>query len=492
MGTEIDRTSFEASDYLAFARRLEQNLEQLRSCLDQPGFGEGPGSLGSELEMYLADREGSPLYLNQEVLADANDPQLTLELNRYNLEYNLSPQALAGQPFARTEEEMLAKLKGLRPLVEARGGQVLLTGILPTLQPTDFGPECLTDQPRFHALVEQLIKRRGRAFEVDINGDESLQLSMADIVLEGANTSFQVHYRVNPGAFADTFNAVQLVTPLVLAIAGNSPILFGHSLWQETRVPLFKQSIDTRIRDRYGWNEPARVNFGHGWVRRGPYELFAEAVRLYPPLLPVCGSARDHEPDPGEPPALQELRLHQSTVWSWNRPVYDPADGGHLRIEMRALPAGPTPVDMVANAALMIGLAEGLRPRINDLLPALPFHLAEYNFYRAAQHGLHARLLWPELDQTSYREQRAGNVIRELLSLAYRGLADIGIERSEAEYYLGIIAQRLARAQTGASWQLARLRALRESHSREVALRHMLQDFVGHSVGNRPVAEWPL
>lgn len=490
MGSDIDRIDFEEGDYVAFSHRLEHNLQQLERALARPGFGEGPASIGSELEMYLVDRTGYPLYVNSELQDDAADPQLTLELNRYNLEYNLSPYPIADRPFVRTEAEILEKLAGLRQLAANRGGQIVLTGILPTLRESDFGPHCITDRKRFHALVGQLIRRRGHAFQVDINGDEPLQLDMADITLEGANTSFQVHYRVAPRDFADTFNAIQLVTPLVLAISGNSPLLFGHSLWQETRVPLFKQSIDTRLRDHYSWKEPARVNFGHGWVRRGPLELFAEAVRLYPPLLPLRAGEDDTAED--EVPALQELRLHQSTVWCWNRAVYDPAGEGHLRVEMRALPAGPTPRDMVANAALFIGLAEGLRPRINDLLPGLPFHMAEYNFYRAAQHGLRAQLVWPETDQGGCRERPVREIIQDLLPLAYRGLAQIGIGNAEAERYLGVIAQRLAREQTGATWQLGRLAQLRAVMPAEQASLAMLQDFIRHSVSNQPVAAWPL
>jgi gamma-glutamyl:cysteine ligase YbdK (ATP-grasp superfamily) len=489
MGTEIDRIEFQESDFVAFRQRLEENLQQLEQALARPGFGEGAASLGSELEMYLVDTAGRPLHANEELLADADDPQLTLELNRYNLEYNLSPYLLSERPFASTEAEILTKLSRLRHLAGARGGQIVLTGILPTLRLEDFGPRCMTNRKRFQALVAQLIRQRGSAFTVNINGAEPLRLSMTDITLEGANTSFQVHYRVSPENFGDTFNAMQLVTPLVLAASVNSPSLFGHCLWQETRIPLFKQSIDTRIRDRYGWNEPARVNFGHGWVRRGPFELFAETVRLFPPLLPVCDGALDREQ---MPPALAELRLHQSTVWSWNRPVYDPAGGGHLRVEMRALPAGPTPVDMVANAALMVGLAEGIRPRINSLLPALPFHLVEYNFYRAAEDGLEARLVWPNLQRGGYREQPVSQILQELLPLAYRGLAGIGIERDEAEQYLGVIEQRLARGQTGASWQVARLAHLRGRQAPREALHTMLQDFIGHSITNQPVGEWPL
>lgn len=493
MGIEIDTTSFAEDDYRVFASRLEENLDALGQLLADPAFGRGVGSLGAELEMYIVDARGRPLYANQEILADAHDPSLTLELNRYNLEYNLSPYALDAAPFASTEREVLEKLERIRAVAANHGGRIVPIGILPTLRETDFGPHCITDRKRYHALVQQLIKRRGDRFRIDINGEDPLKLDMADITLEGANTSFQVHYRVEPAAYADTFNAIQLMTPLAVAIGANSPTLFGHRLWHETRIPLFKQSIDTRHADRYSWNEPARVNFGQGWVRRGAQELFREVVSIYPPLLPICAPRSPaQELDSGDVPSLSELRLHQSTVWLWNRPIYDDADGGHLRIEMRALPAGPTAVDMVANSAFLIGLAEGIRPRINELLPGLPFSKAEYNFYRAAQHGLDAKLLWPDARQSGYREQAVTQIIDDLLPVAREGLDTIGISTAESERYLGVIRQRLQRRQTGAVWQRKMLAALKQDMPQEEALRELLEIFIGHSEANLPVAEWHL
>ena len=493
MGIDIDRIEFAPDDYRAFSRRLDENLDALAALLDDPGFGRGPASLGAELEMYIVDAAGRPLFANQEILADAADASLTLELNRYNLEYNLPPYGLHQSPFLATEREILARLERLRAVAATHGGRIVPIGILPTLRQTDFGPHCITDRRRYHALVQQLIKRRGDRFRIDINGQDPLKLDMADITLEGANTSFQVHYRVEPGAYADTFNAFQLMTPLALAIGANSPTLFGHRLWHETRIPLFKQSIDTRHVDRFSWNEPARVNFGQGWVRRGAQELFREVARIYPPLLPICApESPARELAAGRTPSLPELRLHQSTVWLWNRPIYDDADGGHLRIEMRALPAGPTAVDMVANAAFLIGLAEGIRPRINELLPSLPFSMAEYNFYRAAQHGLDARLLWPEVDQSGYREQSAASLIGAMLPVARAGLDAIGVAAAEADRYLKVIEQRLARARTGATWQRDMLAQLRQQLPLEAALHQLLEIFIGHSEANLPVAEWPL
>jgi gamma-glutamyl:cysteine ligase YbdK (ATP-grasp superfamily) len=493
MGIEIKNTSFATVDFQAFTARLEENLDALYQLAGTPKWGQGPASLGAELEMYIVDQAGSPLHANQEIEADANDPQLTLELNRYNLEYNLSPYMISEGAFAATEQEICQRLAHLRSVAAQRGGRIVPIGILPTLRQSDFGAHCVTDRRRYHALVQQLIQRRGDEFRIDINGRDPLQLDMADITLEGANTSFQVHYRVNPADYADTYNAIQLMTPLAVAIGANSPTLFGHSLWHETRIPLFKQSIDTRHVDRYSWNEPPRVSFGQGWARRGAGELFREVVRIYQPLLPICSELSPvEEIAEGKTPSLAELRLHQSTVWLWNRPIYDDVGGGHLRIEMRALPAGPTPVDMVANAAFLIGLAEGIRPQIHRLLPAIPFGIAEYNFYRGAQHGLDAKLVWPELDQAGYREQPICEIIEKLLPVAQQGLDAIGVPAEESARYLGVIEHRLARRQTGAIWQQKTLEKLKQRMPRDAALHELLEVFIRHSLDNQPVAEWEL
>jgi gamma-glutamyl:cysteine ligase YbdK (ATP-grasp superfamily) len=492
MGIDIDKTTFAAQDYQRFKDALLENLAVLTDLLATPGFGSGAGSLGAELEMYIVDGEGNPLHLNQEIQDAANDPQLSLELNRYNLEYNLTPCALCNSPFASTEQEILSKLAQVGKVAADFGGRVVPIGILPTLRQSDFGAHCITDRKRYHALVNQVLRRSDR-LRIDIDGEDPLQLDMADITLEGANTSFQIHYRVQPQHFADTFNAIQLMTPLALAMGANSPMLFGHNLWHETRIPLFKQSLDTRHVDRYTWNEPARVNFGQGWVRRGALELFTEVARIYPPLLPACSTQSPRrELEEGRTPSLAELRLHQSTVWLWNRPVYDDADGGHLRIEMRALPAGPTPLDMVANAALLIGLAEGVRADINNVLPAIPFGIAEYNFYRAAQHGLDAKLVWPDNHQSGYREQSVCSIIERLLPTARQGLDSIGIAPAETARYLGVIERRLERRQTGASWQLATLASLEQKMSKKAALHFLLEKFIERSMENLPVAEWQL
>lgn len=498
MGIDIEQCRFEPQDCADFEAKLQSNLLCLSSLLRKDGFGiKKPDSalLGAELEMYIINDLGEPVSLNHEILAEADDEQLTLEINRYNLEYNLRPYSLPEKPFQATERDICQQLSKLNNIASEYSARVIPIGILPTLNGSHFGPKWMTDRQRYRTLVEQLFKRRGREFQIDINGDPPLKMEMQDVTLEGANTSFQVHYRVNPKDYASTFNAFQMVTPLVLAVGANSPGLFGHDLWCETRVPLFKQSIDTRIKDRYRWSEPARVCFGQGWVRHSALELFQEAASIFSPLLPICS-----QQDPfaqlsaGETPSLSELRLHQSSVWLWNRPVYDDVGGGHLRIELRTLPAGPSAVDMVANAAFYIGLAEYYKDKMDSLIPALPFHLAEFNFYRAAQYGLDARIVWPEPERSGCRDQPIIDVLKHCVRHAAQGLQKIGVSDPEIERYLAVIEARIKSGQTGAQWQRNKAAYYHKEQglSIEESNRRMLEDYVKFSHANIPVSDWPL
>jgi gamma-glutamyl:cysteine ligase YbdK (ATP-grasp superfamily) len=283
---------------------------------------------------------------------------------------------------------------------------------------------------------------------------------------------------------------VQLVTPLVLAFAANSPTLFGHKLWQETRIPLFKQSIDCRPNVSLH-PVPARVNFGNNWIRDGAFELFAEAAYLYRPILPVCD-----EEDPleivsaGGTPNLRELSLHQGTIWLWNRPVYDPIDGGHLRVEMRALPSGPSVVDMLANAALAIGLAKLLQPQIKQLLPAIPFAYCTANFYRAAQKGMDAELFWPSLDQNQPEYFAVPEILEKLVPQIPEQLLSMGFIQSDIQPLLDVIEERLASRQTGSQWQLNKLAECRKTLHKQEALLAMFQQYRENSDNNIPVAQW--
>lgn len=490
MGLEIDKTDFRDEDFALFRDRLQGNLRALQTLLARDGFGEGPLSFGAELELYIVDAEAKPLHINQEIQRRLDDPQLTLELNRYNLEYNFSPSLLSEGCLNLTQQEALGAINRINSAAGQLGGSVVPIGILPTLQQSDVGYHAMTPLGRYEALTNELTELRGGPFTIAIEGEEALQLAMDDVTLEGANTSFQIHLRVPPAEFADFYNATQLITPLVVAMATNSPTLFGHRLWEETRIPLFKQSIDCRPKDSMH-PMPARVNFGNNWIREGAFELFAEAALLYRPILPASG-VEDPEAvaNAGGIPELHELRLHQGSIWLWNRPVYDPADGGHLRIELRALPAGPSIVDMLGNAALAIGLAKVMQKEIRELLPAIPFTYSTANFYRAAQKGLDAELFWPSLRQTQPEYFSVPEILERLLPEVPDQLESMGFLPSDFEPFLEVIRERLHTRQTGSRWQLNKLADLRKDMHKRDALVEMLHQYQRNSAANIPVARW--
>lgn len=492
MGQEINRTEFTPAERAEFAERLKINLDVLRELLGRPGFGAGPSSIGAELELYILDQQGRPLPVNQQVLAAADDERLTLELNRYNLEANLTPRLLTEQPLAALEAEMESMLGLLNRQAAELDGQVIPIGILPTLTPEDLAIDMMTPQDRYRALLEQLRKRRKERFHITIEGEDSLEIRTDLVTCEGANTSLQIHYRTAPERFCAVYNALQLITPLVTAIGANSPMFLGRRLWHETRLRLFQQAVDGRDPHRRALNLPARVHFGHGWLRGSAYELFSETVRLYSTLLPVKG---DEDPRAvlaaGGVPELQEMAMHMGTIWPWNRAVYDHHDGGHVRMELRFMPAGPTSIDMVANTALALGLAEGLSEHIDALIPGIPHKVLEQNLELAAQYGIRADLLWPSLERLALEQHPVTAIIESLLPVAEKGLQSIGMPAEDIRRYLGCIEQRLASGQTGATWQLDQ-HARYLPQGRDTAAGRMVHRYAELSLSNQPVASWAL
>ena len=482
MGGSVYKDTFSAAEYREFSQRLEQQLTVLKELLGTPAFNRDEPSIGAELELYLVDDHYRPAAVNEELLELANHPQLTPELNRYNLEYNLSPVPAQGSPFAAMEKELRSFLDHLQALAQGIGVNILPIGILPTLGEEHLKQSYMTDRPRYHALTKNLV---GDQVKININGKDSLKMSGEGLTMEGANTSFQVHLRLTAASFARYYNAAQLTAPLALALAANSPLISGMRLWQESRIALFKQSVDFREREHRDWRQPARVWFGSGWMRSSAWELFAENVAMFQPLLPVLFDADQHSP-----PRLPELCMHHGTVWPWNRAVYESGQGGHVRIEFRALPAGPTILDMLANAALTIGWAVGVAGSADEYVARLPFKMAEYNFYRAAQHGLDARLLWPRKFHGGLEERPVTELIEEFLPASQRGLRVLGVAADDSARLWRIIEQRLETRTTGAAWQLRRFEHYRKSLNVDEASSRTLADYRDHVMQGDPVAAW--
>ena len=495
MRTDIDREEFNERDYTRFAERLGECLSALGQLLERPGFGAGPATIGAKLELFLVDGAARPLPHSQAIRAAVADPRVTVELDRFNLELNASPALLAGRPFAILGGELNVLLDRVANAAKDHAGRPALIGILPTLSLADLRPGVSRDVPHYRALNSGRRRLRQDPFPIRIAGEDPLVLATEDVALEGANGSFQVHLRVDPAEFTRTYNAVQLATAPVLAVSGNSPTFLGHRLWEETRIAAFKQPVDDR-QSHGPRRQLARTALGTGWLRGGALELFTESVRLHQPLLPVLGDqglrAGDGQGTEWRAPPLDELRLHQGTVRRWNRAIYDPTSGGHLRIEMRALPAGPTVMDMLANAAFLIGLSVWLAGQDQQWTYALPFERADHGFYRAAQHGLSARLSWPAGRRDQMRTCAAAKLVAELVPAARHGLLQAGVAAAEADGLLEVISARAASGQTGAVWQRATLAAAKRRHAPERALAIMLNHYLQYAETGMPVHTWPV
>ena len=493
MGEQDVDQQFDEKTSQAFMKALLDDLRALEYMIATDGFETDVARIGAEQEMFLVDRNMRPAPISLEVLDHAKDSRLTTEIARFNLEANLTPLSLTGRCFQQMEKELNELLSLVRKSAETFGADVLLSGILPTLQKSDLTLENLAPIPRYSQLNEGVMRLRGGPFSIHIKGLDELQISHDNVMMESCNTSFQVHFQTSPAEFASHYNMAQAITAPVLAAAVNSPLLFGHRLWQETRVALFQHSIDSRSRTQLARGQPTRVSFGDRWLKNSVVELFHDQISRFRPIM-----ITQPEEDPfqllarGETPLLSALRMHNSTVWRWNRACYGVVDGiAHLRIENRALPSGPTVQDEMANAAFFVGLMIALPPEYGEIGKRLSFDNAKENFFTVARYGLNARLKW--LDGKSI--SATSLILNELLPLARAGLKDARVDSSDIDKYFGVLEERVRSGQTGAQWMLDSLVSVKRHMGHEpndMRTRILTSAILARQKENKPVHEWKL
>ncbi|MFD7326336.1 glutamate-cysteine ligase family protein [Streptomyces sp. NPDC059875] len=496
MGEKVVADGFDLSDRQRYRRKLQQCLAGLARLLAEKRFDRPQNLMGLEIELNLAGADGLPRMVNGEVLERIASSDFQTELGMFNLEVNIAPHRLGGRVFDRLAEELRTGLGYADRKAREVDAGVVMIGILPTLAQRDLVFENLSAVDRYTLLNDQIVAARGEDFTLDIQGVERLTCTSTSIVPEAACTSVQLHLQVTPGRFAAVWNAAQAVAAVQIAVGANSPFLFGRELWRESRPPLFQQATDTRPPELQAQGVRPRTWFGERWVDSA-YDLFEENLRYFPPLLPICD---EEDPllvlDQGGVPRLQELVLHNGTVYRWNRPVYGWVDGvPHLRVENRVLPAGPTVTDVVANAAFYYGLVRALAEEARPVWKRLPFEDAAANFDAACRHGIEAELRWP-------RPGRSGGVatvsavrlvLDELLPLAAAGLDAWHVEPADRDFYLGVIEERCRGRVNGASWQAETFRRARESGlDREAALAATTRRYAELMHGGEPVHRWPV
>jgi hypothetical protein len=497
MGRTVTTVAFSHADRQRYRQKVQRCLDALARMLTEGGFSQSPPRMGLEIELNLVDDDLQPAMANAEVLEKLNDPAFTIELAQHNLELNVRPRPVAGNQAIELERELTDALADANLKARDAGASIVMTGMLPTLREEHFNPRWLSDSPRYAVLNDQIFAARGEDMVLHMEGpaipgqrSEKLRSYADSIVPESACTSAQLHMQVEPDQFAAYWNAAQCLAGVQVAIAANSPFLLRKALWHETRIPLFLQATDTRPEELKNQGVRPRVWFGERWIT-SIFDLFEENVRYFPGLLPEID---DEDPiealDSGHAPQLAELRLHNGTIWRWNRPVYDVTDGvPHLRVENRVLPAGPTVLDLIANAAFFFGAQRALATADRPLWTKMSFQAAEENLHAGARHAFGAQLYWPGVGWVPPDEL----VLRLLLPMAHEGLRDCGMSDVARERYLGVIERRCITRQTGSSWQrdtVARLE--RGGLDRDAALVAMLRRYIELMQSGLPVHSWPV
>jgi gamma-glutamylcysteine synthetase len=489
VGQQVAAQAFSREDRQRYRRKVRACLDVFARMLSESRFHPERRSFGLEIELNLTDDGGEPALVNAAALEAIADPNFQTELGQFNVEINIAPRLLQGDVFRELERDARTSLNDAESQARTVGAHMMLIGILPTLTTAHLNAESFSANPRYALLNEQIFAARGEDLEIAIAGVERLFTHADTIAPEAACTSVQLHQQVDPDAFAQYWNAAQAIAGVQVAVGANSPFFAGKELWRETRIALFEQATDTRPEELKSQGVRPRVWFGERWIT-SIFDLFEENVRYFPALLPVC---EDQDPletlERGDVPRLAELRLHNGTIYRWNRPIYDVVrDQPHLRVENRVLPAGPTVVDILANAAFYYGLLRVLAEEERPLWTQMSFSAAEENFHAGARDGIDARLYWPGVGEVPVAEL----VLRRLLPLAREGLARWGVDGADTERLLGHIERRCVQLRNGASWQSEEFHRLYDRGvDRAQALREMTRRYREHMHSNEPVHDWP-
>jgi len=477
-----------------FVKSLLKDVQALEYMIDNDWFDTGITRMGAEQEMALVQKDTyKPNCIAMEALDKMKKYDwVETELAKFNLETNLTPIELTKSCFSQLHKENATKLDKIQAVLDKMDTNIVLTGILPTLRKFDLAMENLTPKKRYKALMEAINEQLiGPAYELRLTGIDELLVKHDSPLLEACNTSFQIHLQVDPNEFVHVYNIAQAVTAPVMAIAANSPIVFGRRLWHESRIALFQQSLDTRSTHDHMRERSPRVSFGREWLQESIMEIYKEDISRFRVLISSDVTEDSLEMiKNGEVPKLRSLQVHNSTVYRWNRPCYGISENGkpHLRIENRVIPAGPTVLDEVANACFWLGLTVGMADEINDIRELMSFADARDNFGKAARFGIDSKFTW-------FNDRKVTCVdliINELLPIARKGLKKRKVAKKDIDLYLGIIQERAESHMNGARWQLRSYTELIKKCTRDEALTVLTAAMIKNQQSGIPVHKWGM
>jgi len=475
MGEEIKYTRFNKSDYVRFKKSLDNETQILNEWFNNQSLSKKTLVGGYEIEAWLIDNDGIPCPHNKQLLQSAHNELLSPELAKFNIELNVRPQAVKSSILSDFESSLIKLWNQCQTISSQNHCSLLGIGILPTLQDKHLTLENLSKLNRYLALNEQvLVQRKGEPIKLDIVGNDHLKSEHHDVMLEAATTSLQIHIQTPQDQAVNYYNASIAVSAPMVAVAANSPFLFEKDLWDETRIPVFEQAVASGGFNGAAHGPIQRVSFGSGYAKRSLFECFSENVEHFPVLLPV-----EYDNDINN---LRHLRLHNGTIWRWNRPLigFDEDSTPHVRIEHRVTAAAPSNVDNIANIAFYYGLAHYYANFADPVNETLPFSQARDNFYLAAQHGLNSHVTWTDKKRYSMKKL----ILDQLLIEAETGLNNLSLDDDDIKKYLNIIDKRITSEQTGSTWQ--RNFASRHQHD----MQKLTMTYFKNQKTNYPIHTW--
>jgi CBS domain-containing protein/gamma-glutamylcysteine synthetase len=490
MGEQNVRQNIDQVERQAFMKSLLEEVQALETMLSKGMIESGERRIGAEQEMFIVNRAFKPALRALDLLERIGDDRFTHEIGLFNLEANLSVQQMTGGALRAMEEEAQEIYRIAREKAAEVGCDIALVGILPTLSRENLGLDAMVPTVRYKALNDALRGLRGDDFQFTINGIDQLTVKHDNVMLEACNTSFQVHFQTGPQTFAKHYNIAQAITGPLLAAAVNSPILWGRRLWHESRIAVFEYSIDARSEAHQARGLKPRVHFGDHWIEESVVEIFKEDIARFRVILTteteddVLGMV-----ERGHAPRRNALRLHNGTVYRWNRACYGVHEGTpHLRIENRVIPSGPTVLDEMANAAFFFGMMTGMAAKFDDIRKVLLFDDVKANFLAAARDGIRAQMNW--FDDQHLPAKKL--ILQQLLPLAREGLQEAGIDQDDIDRYLGVLEKRVTLRRTGARWSLESLHNMGERGTLDQRLRCLVSSMVSQQSSGKPISEWEL
>lgn len=477
-----------------FLNALLDDVQALEYMLDNDWFETDVQRVGAEQEMVLVDKDHfKPSLIGVDVIENLKEHNwIETELAKFNIETNLTPRVFEKKAFSKMENEIRSYLNITQKELDKFNSQIVLTGILPTIRKFDLDIKNLTPKKRYKALMDAINNQHlGESYELKIFGIDELIVKHDSPLIEACNTSFQVHLQINPDEFVKMYNISQVLAAPTMAIAANSPLVFGKRLWHESRIALFQQALDTRSTHEHLRERSPRVQFGNDWIKKSILEIYKDDIARFRVLLSADVSENSLDKiNKNETPKLMALNVHNSTVYRWNRACYGISENGkpHLRIENRVLPAGPTVLDEMANAVFWLGAMIGMALEIDDIRDYITFSDAKDNFGKAAKFGIDTKLTWFNDEKISPTRL----ALEKLIPIARKGLESKNIDKKDIDKYLGVIEQRALKQMNGARWQLKAYTKLKEKGTEDQALSTLTAAMINNQNKNIPVAEWEM